>query len=97
MYIFYSLSDFPMLDYAVVTSGTFDGLHLGHQKIIERLCQIAKEKQGKTIVITFFPQPRMILSKQEVKELFTLDETEICNGAELPFNSKDGLTKSFEV
>ncbi len=74
MYIFHSLSDFPMLDYAIVTSGTFDGLHLGHQKIIERLCQIAKERQGKTVVITFFPHPRMILSSQEVKELFTLDE-----------------------
>ncbi len=76
MLVFHSLSGFPVLDYAVVTSGTYDGVHLGHQKIIKRLCEIAKEKQGKTVIVTFFPHPRMVLSagKYEVKELFTLPE-----------------------
>lgn len=76
MRVIHALSDFPMLDYAVVTSGTYDGLHTGHQKIIKKLVEIAQQKQGKTIVITFFPHPRMVLSqgKNEIKELFTLEE-----------------------
>ena len=43
MRIYYSLDDFTRLKYAIVTSGTFDGVHLGHQKIIQRLVEI-KEK-----------------------------------------------------
>lgn len=45
----------------VVTTGTFDGVHLGHQKIISRLKETAKEENGETVLITFFPHPRMVL------------------------------------
>lgn len=45
----------------IVTAGTFDGVHVGHRKIIERLKTIAKEKNGETVVITFEPHPRLVL------------------------------------
>jgi riboflavin kinase/FMN adenylyltransferase len=76
MQVHRNLSDFPSLHYAVVTSGTFDGVHLGHQKILMRLKEIAKQHNGQTVVITFYPHPRNIINqgKNEIKELNTLDE-----------------------
>ncbi len=61
MKIYHSLNDFAKLDYAVVTSGTFDGVHVGHQKILARLKEIAQKNKGETVVITFWPHPRLIL------------------------------------
>jgi len=59
----------------VVTIGTFDGVHLGHQKIIERLKTIAKEKRLKSVILTFFPHPRMVLqSGVDIKLLNTIEE-----------------------
>jgi riboflavin kinase/FMN adenylyltransferase len=46
---------------AVLTIGTFDGVHLGHQKIIERLKAEAKKVNGETVLFTFFPHPRMVI------------------------------------
>jgi riboflavin kinase/FMN adenylyltransferase len=46
----------------VVTVGTFDGLHVGHQKIIQRMKQIAREQNGETILVTFHPHPRLVLN-----------------------------------
>ena len=45
----------------VVTTGTFDGVHLGHQQIIDRLIRSAKENQGESVVVTFDPHPRSVL------------------------------------
>lgn len=45
----------------VLTTGTFDGVHMGHRKIIDRLRNIADETGGETVVFTFFPHPRMVL------------------------------------
>lgn len=61
MKIYHGLEDFNRLNYAVVTSGTFDGVHVGHQKILERLKEIAKANGGETVVITFWPHPRLVL------------------------------------
>ena len=47
---------------AVLTIGTFDGVHLGHQKIIERLKSEAKKINGETVLFTFFPHPRMVIN-----------------------------------
>jgi riboflavin kinase/FMN adenylyltransferase len=44
-----------------VTTGTFDGVHLGHQKIIARLKDVAREEAGETVLLTFYPHPRMVL------------------------------------
>jgi len=61
---------------AVVTSGTFDGLHIGHQKILGRLREIARERGGETVVVTFWPHPRMVLKPDDdsLKLLSTFDE-----------------------
>ncbi|WP_420321276.1 bifunctional riboflavin kinase/FAD synthetase [Flagellimonas sp.] len=58
-----------------VTIGTFDGVHLGHAKILERLINNAKSEGLKSTVLTFFPHPRMVLQKDtDIKLLNTLDE-----------------------
>ncbi|MGX1931334.1 bifunctional riboflavin kinase/FAD synthetase [Flagellimonas sp. 2504JD4-2] len=58
-----------------VTIGTFDGVHLGHGKILERLINNAKNEGLKSTVLTFFPHPRMVLQKDtDIRLLNTLDE-----------------------
>lgn len=49
----------------MVTTGTFDGVHLGHQKIISRLKEAAKEEGGETVLFTFYPHPRMVLFPED--------------------------------
>ena len=61
MQIYYDIADFRPLHHAVVTSGTFDGVHLGHQKIIGRLNEIAATAGGESVVITYWPHPRLVL------------------------------------
>lgn len=63
---------------AVVTIGTFDGVHIGHQKIIERLTKIAYQKQLEASLLTFFPHPRMVLQKDaNIKLINTMAEKEV--------------------
>ena len=60
---------------AVVTIGTFDGVHIGHQKIIKRLVKLARKKDMQAIVLTFFPHPRMVLQKDTgLKLINTIEE-----------------------
>ncbi|MEM6845960.1 MAG: bifunctional riboflavin kinase/FAD synthetase [Bacteroidota bacterium] len=60
----------------VVTSGTFDGVHVGHQKILARLKELAREVNGETVVLTFWPHPRLVLQGVEgsLKLLNTFEE-----------------------
>lgn len=76
MKVYYGIQEFQKLENAVVTSGTFDGVHLGHQKILKRLAEVAQQTGGESVVITFYPHPRTVVSAdiQEVKLLSTLDE-----------------------
>jgi riboflavin kinase / FMN adenylyltransferase len=76
MNVYYGIQEFKKLENAVVTSGTFDGVHLGHQKIINRLNEVAKLTDGESVVITFYPHPRSVISpdNQIVRLLSTLDE-----------------------
>lgn len=62
--------------HAVVTIGTFDGLHLGHQKIINRMKEVAAGINGETVILSFFPHPRMILHPEDtwLKLLNTIPE-----------------------
>src|SRR5690554_792694 len=66
----------PIAKGAVVTSGTFDGVHVGHQKILERLKEIASRTEGESVVITFWPHPRFVLypEEQTLKLLSTFEE-----------------------
>lgn len=60
---------------SVITIGTFDGVHVGHQKIIERLVNVSQNKSLESVVLTFFPHPRMVLQKDaDIKLLNTIDE-----------------------
>jgi riboflavin kinase / FMN adenylyltransferase len=76
MKIYHGLEDFVKLNYAVVTSGTFDGVHVGHQKILRRLQEIAQSCSGETVVITFWPHPRLVLHPEDtsLKLLNTFEE-----------------------
>lgn len=76
MKVYNSIESFEKLPYAVVTSGTFDGVHLGHQKILSRLREISANCGGETVVLTFWPHPRMVVSEdsQGLQLLSTIDE-----------------------
>jgi riboflavin kinase/FMN adenylyltransferase len=76
MKIYHGIDDFSQLQYAVVTSGTFDGVHLGHQKIFSRLREIASRNFGETVVLTFWPHPRLVLHPEDrsLKLLNTFEE-----------------------
>jgi riboflavin kinase / FMN adenylyltransferase len=76
MKIYHKLSDFQPNGNAIVTTGTFDGIHIGHQKIINRLKEKASEMGGETVLLTFWPHPRLIISPNDdnLKLLTTIDE-----------------------
>jgi len=75
MKIYRSIQDYNEEKRSVVTIGTFDGIHLGHQEILSRLIESSKIKDLNSVVLTFFPHPRIILNKyNEVKMIDTLDE-----------------------
>lgn len=61
MKIYSSIEAFTEVDRPIVTTGTFDGVHFGHRKIIKRLRQLAHDSAGETVLLTFFPHPRMVL------------------------------------
>jgi len=65
MKIYRSLDEFERLDNAIVTSGTFDGVHVGHQKILQRLKEIADKNGGETVLLTYWPHPRVVLYPEE--------------------------------
>lgn len=75
MKIVQNTSNFSVKEQTFVTIGTFDGVHFGHQKIIEKLVDEAKKANKKSVVLTFFPHPRMVLQKDASIELInTIDE-----------------------
>lgn len=76
MKIYSHINEFKKIKDAVLTIGTFDGVHIGHQKIISRLNEVAQNKGGETVVLTFFPHPRMILHPDDlnIKLISTMNE-----------------------
>lgn len=62
MKIYNNFTDFVKVPNAIVTIGTFDGVHLGHQAILKDMVKTAKEIGGETVVITFYPHPRQVLN-----------------------------------
>jgi riboflavin kinase/FMN adenylyltransferase len=78
-------ADYDQIKESIVTIGTFDGVHLGHQKIINKLIGIANEERLQALVLTFFPHPRTIVQEDaSIKLINTIDE-------------KAGLMKSYGV
>ncbi|MCH2034214.1 MAG: bifunctional riboflavin kinase/FAD synthetase [Tenacibaculum sp.] len=71
----HSIFDFTPTHETYVTIGTFDGVHIGHQKIIKDLVKQASENNKKSALLTFFPHPRMVLQKDASIELInTINE-----------------------
>jgi len=76
MRIYHNIDEFTRLKNAVVTIGTFDGVHVGHRKIISGIKDLADETGGETVLLTFFPHPRMILHPEDesLKMINTINE-----------------------
>ena len=76
MKVYRSIDHFPSDINTVITIGTFDGLHKGHQFILNRLNEIAEKQKAESVLLTFFPHPRHVLfhEDQGLKLLNTIDE-----------------------
>jgi len=73
--VYKGLEEFEKIKNAIVTTGTFDGVHQGHQKILNRLMEVAKKNKGESVLFTFFPHPRMVLQPDsDLKLINTIDE-----------------------
>jgi riboflavin kinase/FMN adenylyltransferase len=78
--IFHSINDFHVstngsIKKTILTLGTFDGVHFGHKKILEKLTQNTENGKYESLVLTFFPHPRMVLQEDsDIKLLNTIDE-----------------------
>ena len=76
MRIFRDLNDLAEFKNSVVTIGTFDGVHLGHQKILNKLQNEANDINGESLLFTFYPHPRMVIfpESHNLKLIQTIDE-----------------------
>jgi riboflavin kinase/FMN adenylyltransferase len=76
MKVYRSLAELPVIKNAIVTQGTFDGVHAAHKVIIHKVKELAAKHQGETVLITFDPHPRMVLFPDDhgLKLLHTLEE-----------------------
>lgn len=75
MRVFKDLNSIPAFKNSVITIGTFDGVHKGHQKIISKIVSAAKELEGESVIITFYPHPKQIIDPEKpVYHLNTLEE-----------------------
>jgi riboflavin kinase/FMN adenylyltransferase len=74
MKVHWGLSNIPPIHGAVLTVGTFDGVHGGHRRILERIRQSARDTHGESVILTFHPHPRSVLGGTPVPLLQTPDE-----------------------
>lgn len=73
--IFHSINDFSSTKKTILTLGTFDGVHIGHKKILKKITQNTENQKYESLVLTFFPHPRMVLQEHsDIKLLNTIDE-----------------------
>lgn len=104
MKVYHSLEEFSPLPSAVVTTGTFDGVHVGHRKILNRLREVAVRNGGETVLFTFHPHPRLVLQPDmDLKMITSLEEkVELLEAAGLdhliifPFTQEFSRTSSLE-
>ncbi len=76
MDVFLDLESIPKKEFPIITIGTFDGIHLGHQRLISHLLEKKKRYNGTAFLVTFEPHPQLILNNrnQPISILTTLDE-----------------------
>jgi riboflavin kinase/FMN adenylyltransferase len=75
--VYSSINQFTALHKAAVTTGTFDGVHIGHKKILDRLNRTAHAIGGESVLLTFFPHPRMVLQPEVDLKLLNTQEEKI--------------------
>lgn len=76
--IFNSINDFTTAKKTIVTLGTFDGVHIGHKAILDTICKAAQQENLESVILTFFPHPRLIVSNNyDIKLLNTMDEKSV--------------------
>lgn len=76
MKVHYDLKQLPPFRNAILTMGAFDGVHKGHQQIIKRINDLAKKEAGESVIVTFHPHPRKVISSVpgEIKQLTSIEE-----------------------
>ncbi len=98
MKVFQSIDSYPATKRkAVITIGTFDGVHIGHQKIIEQLNTLKTDEKEVSMILTFFPHPRRVLDQSnDIKMLTTMEEkTELLQGFGLDHLIVEPFTPEF--
>jgi riboflavin kinase/FMN adenylyltransferase len=76
--IYTSINDFTATKKTIVTLGTFDGVHIGHNAILDKICKAAQQENLESVILTFFPHPRLIVSNNyDIKLLNTIEEKSI--------------------
>ena len=104
MQIYHGIQEFVKLTYPVVTIGTFDGVHLGHQKILSRVRELAAAQNGESVIITFWPHPKYVLNPGNTMKLLStfdekaeyLDELGIDHLIRIPFTNEFSRVTSEE-
>ena len=105
MRIFEGLENVGQIKNPVVTIGTFDGVHIGHQKIIQQLILEANKIEGESVLITFYPHPRLVLFpdnhnlqllQTQAEKLQTLAENGLENVIILPFSKEFAQLSAFD-
>jgi len=75
MKVYSSIEEFKTIPFAVATTGTFDGVHIGHCTILNRLIEVAKKSGGESVLLTFSPHPRQVLQPDiDLKMLNSIEE-----------------------
>ena len=105
MRIFRNLSAFKEIKNPVITIGTFDGVHLGHQKIIAQINEEARKIGGESVLFTFYPHPRMVLNPEshnlqlihtQLEKLSRLEKLGLQNFIEVPFTIEFSKLSAFD-
>ena len=92
-----SIKDYDLKSPSVITVGTFDGIHLGHQKLIKRVLDISKKENLNSIILSFHPHPKIVLNNNlKISLLNTLEEKkEILNSYDIDYFIIKEFTKEF--
>ena len=91
------LKDYNSNSPSIITIGTFDGVHIGHKKIIDQLTSISTKEHLTSILLSFFPHPKMVLQNdREIKLINTITEKEeLLNNLDLDYLIIKEFTKEF--
>ncbi|MEO8569294.1 MAG: adenylyltransferase/cytidyltransferase family protein, partial [Ginsengibacter sp.] len=79
MQVHREINNLPFFNNAVITIGTFDGVHTGHLQILNQLKKEAKKINGETVIVTFHPHPRMVIKSSEARHNKHFEEIKLLN------------------